>query len=424
MRWKLTNDAPKCPGVLPSVESASPSRKDQVIENIRLVTPMLGGGVESLRIDNDMPIRAASIRGHLRFWWRMFQECASVQELWEKEKAVWGSTENASEVMVRVETTNPGESVEYRKGTAQNNTELPKYVIFPLDNTRDENGKYVQSFTLKKHISFNLHLAYPIDKEEEVFYAVKLWLLFGGLGARTRRGMGSLYCREWTGWQSRKDVVHWLQDIIPAANISRRPEWPSLIGGKMQLVEEVQCQNRIVAIWSRCIEKYQKFRQFRIDRNTGEESAFGHSVWPEPNALRTLNRNGHFGQDAYFPRGAFGLPILFYFGKNNPINATLDGFADGIVDRWSSPMILKVARISEHTCLKICLKLNSPMPECWCLKLMEGTEEKLIPPSAYPMANHPAKQGAPLKGDDPYTALFKAMGPESNVITLGKGGKV
>jgi CRISPR-associated protein Cmr1 len=311
-----------------------------------------------------------------------------------------------------VQIKNQGRCINYNRNTEANATELPKYVIFPLDNTKDENKHYVKAFTLKEGISFDLHLIYPSDREKELFTAVKLWLLFGGIGARTRRGMGSLYCGTWTGWQSGKDVVDWLQKVIPAGNSSDEPKWPSLIGGRLQLIEK-GCHTNIMELWRGWMNNYQRFRQSRDYRR--------HSVWPEPNAIRTLCSKNSFGSDAYFPRGAYGLPILFYFGERDPLNCTLCGFSDNVMERWSSPVILKVARLSQDKCLKICLKLNSPLPEGWCLK--RESDEKKLPPSAYPMADHPAKNGDALHGNDSYTALFKAMAQE-DPVTLGKGGRI
>jgi hypothetical protein len=225
--------------------------------------------------------------------------------------------------------------------------------------------------------------------------------------------MGSLYCGTWPGWQSRKDIVDWLQEIIPAGNPSGEPKWPSLIGGRLQLIIEKNCHTNIMKLWRGWINNYQRFRQFRDD--------WRHSVWPEPNAIRTLYSEGNFGNNAYFPRGAYGLPILFHFGEQDPLNCTLYGSADDVMERWSSPVILKVARLSQDKCIKICLKLNSPLPEGWCLK--RESDEKKLPHSAYPMADHPAKHGDALNGNDPYTALFKAMASE-DPLTLGKGGGV
>jgi len=37
----------------------------------KLVTPLYGGGVRAAEVDTAMPIRAAGIRGQLRFWWRI-----------------------------------------------------------------------------------------------------------------------------------------------------------------------------------------------------------------------------------------------------------------------------------------------------------------------------------------------------------------
>jgi CRISPR/Cas system CMR-associated protein Cmr1 (group 7 of RAMP superfamily) len=37
----------------------------------QLITPLYGGGVKAHTIDESMPIRVSSIRGQLRFWWRL-----------------------------------------------------------------------------------------------------------------------------------------------------------------------------------------------------------------------------------------------------------------------------------------------------------------------------------------------------------------
>ena len=39
---------------------------------IKLITPMYGGRIVAGVVDEEMPVRVTSIRGHLRFWWRLF----------------------------------------------------------------------------------------------------------------------------------------------------------------------------------------------------------------------------------------------------------------------------------------------------------------------------------------------------------------
>jgi CRISPR-associated protein Cmr1 len=72
---------------------------------IELITPLFGGGVETRVNDPSFPIRATSIRGQLQFWWRatVGAQYATRQELRAAQSAIWGNTEQASRVQVRVE---------------------------------------------------------------------------------------------------------------------------------------------------------------------------------------------------------------------------------------------------------------------------------------------------------------------------------
>jgi CRISPR type III-B/RAMP module RAMP protein Cmr1 len=72
---------------------------------IELITPLFGGGVETRVNDPSFPIRVTSIRGQLQFWWRatVGAQYASRQELRAAQSAIWGNTEQASRVQVRVE---------------------------------------------------------------------------------------------------------------------------------------------------------------------------------------------------------------------------------------------------------------------------------------------------------------------------------
>lgn len=71
---------------------------------IRIVTPMFGGGVKAGENDMNMLVRPSSIRGQLRFWWRTvrgayFQDGTAMRDA---ENAVWGSTRLPSAVNIRV----------------------------------------------------------------------------------------------------------------------------------------------------------------------------------------------------------------------------------------------------------------------------------------------------------------------------------
>lgn len=59
---------------------------------LEVVTPILGGSHLTRAIDDVDVIRAASVRGHLRFWWRALyaSQCSSDEELYQRESTLWG----------------------------------------------------------------------------------------------------------------------------------------------------------------------------------------------------------------------------------------------------------------------------------------------------------------------------------------------
>ncbi len=408
MRWQISavEKVPEKPKV-PTKQGIRSGMKSVTLENLTLVTPMLGGGVESLKVDREMPVRVQAIRGQLRFWWRTFQKEKSIQELRNREATIWGSTQSASKVTISLEVTDGNwRTIPYRRETKPRDTELPKYAIFPLDNTKDEiSGQYIQNFELIAGGRFDLKMDYDQRFEHDALNSLKLWLLFGGLGARTRRGMGTVYSPKWPGWKNRGEVMQWLKNLAPELDDGAQRPWPVLAGAQV-LAEEAMISPTmdVNILWKKWIERYQGFRQHRINKKTGKRSPFGKSTWPEPKAIRKLHSSRQLDKSAYFPRGAFGLPIVFHF-KDEGWDDTLVGKKGGeTLDRWASPVILKVFRLNEKTAVRLCLKLNSPLPEGFRL---EGNHNADLPDLAYPLAKkHPEP---PLNGLDPYSALFKAM---------------
>ncbi len=402
---------PDVPEALPAYDATQGGRlKTLTVKDLSLAVPMVGGGIESMVPDERMPVRGQSVRGQLRFWWRTFQDCVDVDELRERENRIWGSTEGASKVSVDVKVIEAPKKITY---TEENPAGLPKYVLFPLDNTRD-----VDRFTLLSGGKFDLSLSYdPAECGEDVEKSVKLWLLFGGIGARTRRGMGSLYSPHWPGWKSAEEIIKWLKAIIPADSKRSRP-WPSLIGAKV-LPEPVAIGPKgILGPWKDWIDRYRNFRQ---NRNPDHRNRpFGSSKWPEPKAIRTLEMTRGFDAGAFFPRAAFGLPINFHFPRNHlyqnsaEMTFLLEGNAS---DRWASPVILKGFQLDSKKGVLICLKLNSPLPDGFCVKKPDGSHEEL-PDAAAPLRNHELRNSEPLNHQDPYTALFRCMS-DKPPITLG-----
>jgi len=340
----------------------------------KLVTPLYGGGVEAGEIDEALPIRASSIRGQLRFWWRI--ACGGAdrddpERLFERERAIWGGIGAegpvASRVRVVVRTKGRAEVepvFEYhpdRRATGRlNSTPRLKnwigdplaYALFPAQGKLTADGTDVEK---KPHalmhagLRFELQLSMDerLDPQQrhEVEVALRWWASFGGIGARTRRGLGAVEADSLTP--------------VDASEVEAAGGW--LCEGR-QGPDARSAHERAIGLLKR-------FRQGEgMGRNHGSvPKRPGRSCWPEPDAIRKLS--GCSSSDhakpfvdcgPVFPRAAFGLPIVFHFKDapsgmrprrdQEPIDHVLEpaDLAGETRERMASPLILRPYRDAER----------------------------------------------------------------------------
>ena len=309
---------------------------------LKLATPMMGGGVEAGEVDMARPIRASAIRGHLRHWWRLF--CANGlkgDELRKAEKGVWGGTDISSRVIVLVECA----PIAGAQAMRAHNAAVPfdfearygpeLYALFPAQEQRQA-GKPGHDIA-REGLTFTLTLRYPRELQEQVRMALAAWIYFGGVGARTRRGCGSLACEAGgAGLPSLEEVL--------AAN------------DQIAFWRGPEAKNGLAA-WQNALKVYKDYRQ---SRNPGQDRRPGRSHWPEPDSIRQLTgcsagKHSIPVADAAslpsFPRAALGLPIIFHFKdgprgrpdpNRDPADVQLKGRWRGKErERMASPVITK-----------------------------------------------------------------------------------
>jgi CRISPR-associated protein Cmr1 len=343
---------------------------------IRLVTPLFGGGVEAGTPDESMPIRGTSIRGQLQFWWRAVIGHQLGARMWQREEEIFGSTEFPSPLDIRV--------LEQPNVVQVDPTYGDRYgpIAYALFSAVENQQK-----VMKEGGSFRLQLAWANrmelenrrkaqnarrrangkpqlpdtvdDIEPDITAALRAWCAFGGIGARTRRGCGAIFCRDLTSELPGLDAT-----ILVASPRSSALE-----------------------AWRITLEAYRDFRQSprgRLHQKTLKSGKTvtvpGRSYWPEADSIREItgsalrpssrasmpqvpadeNPNDHsvpiVPQELLpaFPKAVLGLPINFHFadgpGKNRPgqpnsdpqdvqlIPVAADG-KDG--DRMSSPVITR-----------------------------------------------------------------------------------
>ncbi len=335
-----------------------------------LITPMCGGDAESWELDLERPVREPSVKGQLRFWWRAMQGHTDYQKLlYEENRIFGGNTENGrikSEVLISIKDTH----VE-KKELAVNCKSVPEYVSFPIRNRDNENSnKNSDKIYFIEKMNFTLQAVYPRHVEKQIIQALTLWTLFGGAGARTRRGTGSLYCEELLGeFGSDVDIMNYIRGVssgddtpIKYSRLKNCRLYARETGGEP------------ANAWKDLLADYGGYRQKRRKKEIGGRAKpYGRSYWPEPDAMRRIFKAHSGGHEPshpdgiWFPRAAFGLPVLTRFKDANRGDP---GDEKGFLlkpnieksDRFPSPVWLKVIRLPNGKIYQCALVLNQEYP--------------------------------------------------------------
>jgi len=319
-------------------------------------------------------VRSTEVRGHLRFWWRATRGGAfggNLEKMKQREEEIWGSPggkgkggrekPGPSKVSITIAPGNRGNAFQAKDRRGENirnignPNSLDGYVAFPL---RESDAHIVL-----ENVDFEITIRFPkeitvdsvekkVNIEKDIEFALWAWETFGGIGARTRRGFGALQCVELNGMPITGPKKAEIKNLIQQY-LSAELKWPSGIPHLSSNLNRYKPILRdqgstAISVWRELIKQLQEFRQFRNGR-------FGRSLWPEPDQIR--RETGDFVNPKHtpkhpvkkFPRGKFGLPIIFEFKKEDvrdgdPKKTTLQGAEH---DRLASPLILRPITCSD-----------------------------------------------------------------------------
>ena len=338
---------------------------------IHVITPIFGGGVKPCENELEMIIRPSSIRGHLRFWWRATRgaKFGTVAQLFSREGEVWGMPDSPSPVAIQISQPSIS-SLRQRKASNyygfQSRYGPESYVLFPAREKESSICKEGFSFQLKINWLKHEKLQHLRDQENatlcqekkppkaekiddigpDVEAAIWAWTNLGGIGSRTRRGCGALFCKE-TAPQDVASIGKWYKDHLNGCGLDRQQQrtWPTL-PAKILIGPT---EGKPVVEWARVIDIMRSFRQgVGIGRNPGSSSNArmpGRSRWPEPETIRKISGDRlrkhqplDHPEDS-FPRAELGLPIVFHFNDvRDPPESELCPAGSM---RMSSPIILR-----------------------------------------------------------------------------------
>lgn len=212
---------------------------------------------------------------------------------------------------------------------------------------------------------------YDDDIQCDVEAAVWAWVNFGGIGARTRRGCGALFCSDLAP-PNQEGLAQWYSVALEKyqLNLNTSRPWPTL---PEQFLIKNGPDNTAIACWEESVRTMKEFRQGqRVGRNPrpGGGPRPSRSRWPEAESLRTMvhgpgaRPRGIKGVDprmvgiTAFPRVEFGMPIILEIPGRENIKPTLQPSEKH--DRMASPLLLRPLRFGDNTIAAIIVRLNTP----------------------------------------------------------------
>jgi len=351
---------PNMPSPLARLWRDEPARGEFPV-TIETTTPILGGAPVTRQIDKVDVIRVPTIRGHLRFWWRALygKAFATPEKLFEAEARLWGKAADAhggrSQVEISIEMQRSGQLDPDPAETSPAHL----YALWPYRAPADGTAAPGR----RAGVQFRLKVNAPVAEIDVVKNVVRAWILFGGYGGRTRRGVGSLTVsgdaaarRAWLpsadddeGWdQEPQGFLGNLFHPNPFAPSPGSSSFPVLSGTTLLLGPHYPA-NRAQDAWAKALAWLRDFRQgVGVARDPGHGRP-GLSRWPEADKLRHLT--GRYGHSARYtdktpawPRAEFGLPIVGQFkdqGEPPDFQLTWQIGNDDFQDRMASPVIVK-----------------------------------------------------------------------------------
>lgn len=385
---------------------------EEITVELEVVTPILGGGTKTRDVDSVDIIRVPTIRGHLRFWWRALygQNYDSPRELYAAEKRLWGGTtddrddggggRSLVDVAVRVS----GE------GSLCTDKELkvPQDEMYAMWPAREEKkGRDITKPAApyrEAGTRFTLAITCPTGADrqtngtyqDQVLGALKAWILFGGYGSRTRRGLGSLRVlgADADRWLPRPDLDLRAElarlfgkDVFALpAQVPERSDLPLLMGAELLVGPNATPHDKA---WARSIGWLRVFRQGvgpdeDDARTPGQRPRPGASRWPEADKVRQLSgdpdRWAHYPQHnsaMAWPRAGFGLPINARFAPpsgygTEPSEFELRWRDRHEHDRLASPLIVKALPLADGTARACALWLYRGYPANSVVTLRES----------------------------------------------------
>lgn len=339
--------------------------QERLVLDVDVITPMFGGGYEQRRVDTDCVVRAPEIRGQLRFWWRAVEAArfTDPKQLLDEEETLWGSAGSPGIVRTQVRVLEPGRRRRHSEIAGKpSSTTGPGvgYFVFPFQEEKKTGTPEAEA---REGVRFSLRVNVPGARKEEVERAVRAWLTFGGVGARTRRGCGTLRGPlEHLPLPDERGFRGWLAKVAPtsppvSSNTSALAA--VLLGPKAK--DAMDAWRELATFWAR-------FRKGHVGKEPYRPTAGG--SWADYRILCSLGGAGTEGLRLNKPY--LGLPLIYQKLSGARFSGTLEPGESG---RMASPVILKPVGLADGSFRPMIVLLAAPEPTQ--IRIQRGRQHSL-----------------------------------------------
>ncbi len=375
------------------------ARTQSIMVRLRVVTPIYGGAAKPRQIDDIDVIRPASVRGHLRFWWRALhaRDFDDPTALYLAERAIWGAAATSDEggrSNVEIRITVHRDTLGERDLQSLKMASPDGYVLFPARGQTEGPSEAPRRIP-GTEFDLELRLKAGAEYAHQVQDALQAWILFGGYGGRTRRGLGSLTI---VGTSPNVTLPAAPTPAAIAKLFARDPFAPqehsncvASLGGAKLVTRPATNANDA---WFAAIGWLKDFRQGNINlpeplrarRPGADRKRPSISHWPEADKVRHFSQRGRLpwahppqhNTAAAWPRAEFGLPILGQFQKKHrdgkywehrnppatePKEFELVWYDGNFHNRLASPLILKPLPLTKGQFAAMALWLDRTPPK-------------------------------------------------------------
>jgi len=329
---------------------------------LETITPLFLTGADPR---GEPELRATSIRGALRFWLRALLGGVigdkDLDALRKAESAVFGSTDTgASPVVVRIRNLSRGAPIPF---SAMAGKQGLSYLFFAARGTQNKPER--KAIPAGSSFELELSLRAGVQDQDALLKAyAALWLLthLGGLGARSRRGAGSLQVtqvqgdvadsalpslevRAKTPGELQEELQKGLRQLRNSIGTSTFISSPSTFDVLHPSVCKIWVMDRQFTSWEEALDTIgQRMQQFR-NRRPPDYQNVKNAVQGQP-LMQSVKR------------AAFGLPIVFFFSslykqyiqqgmKKDQARTKATGTLEGSEhDRRASPLFIRVTRLA------------------------------------------------------------------------------